>query len=107
MGECGLRRQSVLRSPLELGAIHRIHIQERGIETAMGAGKGDETDERTSPLWHKTTLALLVWSAKGKGERISPCNLFKEDKEQFMLKDDVDSGINGDYLTWKIQNGNS
>lgn len=67
MGECGLRRQSVLRSPLELGAIHRIHVQERGIETAMGAGKGDETDERTSPLWHKTTLALLVWSAKGKG----------------------------------------
>lgn len=99
----------MLRTSLELGAIQSFSVQERGIEMGMGAEKGGKTDQGTSLLWHKTTMAWLVYSAKEKGERLSPYHLFKEDKEQFMLKENVDSGTNGlygDYLTWKIQNGN-
>jgi len=54
----------------------------------------------------QTATAWLVYSAKMKGERLSPYRLFEEDKEQSMLKDNVDSGTNGHYLTWKIKNGN-
>lgn len=82
-------------------------FRREGLRRGWEQGRVMRLMKRTSPLWPKTTMALLVCSAKRKGERISSCHLFKEDKEQFMLKDDVDSGINGDYLTWKNQNGNS
>lgn len=94
----------MLRPPLELGAIQTIRVQKRGTETGMGADKGGETDQGTSLSWCKATAALLVYSAKLNGERLSPYHLFKEDK--FILEDNIDSGKNRHYLTWKIQNAN-
>ena len=72
--------EAVLRPPLELGAIQSIRIQVRGMETGMGAEKGGETDQGTSLSWHKATTAWLVYSAKVKGERLSPYHLCKKIK---------------------------
>lgn len=48
----------------------------------------------------------LQWHGLFILPRLSPYYLFKEDKEQFMLKENVDSETNAHYLTWKTQNGN-
>lgn len=51
----------------------------------MSVEKGGETDPGTSLFCHKATVAQLVYSAKGKGERLCSYHLFKEDKKQFVL----------------------
>lgn len=51
----------------------------------MGVEKGGEADAGTSLSCHKATVAQLVYSAKGKGERLCSYHLFKEDKKQFVL----------------------
>lgn len=86
------------------GAIQSILVQERGTESGRGAEEGGEIGQGTRLSWCKATTAQLVYSAEAGGERLSPYHLFKEDKEQFMLKDNSGAGTNECYLTWKIQN---
>lgn len=68
----------------------------------MSVEKDGETDPGTSLSCHKATVAQLVYSAKRKGERLCSCQLFKENRKQFILY--FYSGTNEHYLTWKNPN---